>query len=149
MARNYRQGKFKPLNPGKYIGDPTKIVYRSGWEHKTMKKLDESSSVIGWGSEEVVIPYISPVDGRAHRYFMDFLVVAKDPKGNKLITLIEVKPYDQTMPPKMTGSKKKERLMTEIATYAVNQAKWEAAAEYCAKRGWAFKILTEKDINFV
>ena len=149
MARNYKQGQFKPKNPGKYIGDPTKIVYRSSWESKTMRKLDESSSVLGWNSEEVVIPYISPVDGRAHRYFVDFLVVAKNPSGDKVITLIEVKPFEQTMAPHMTATKKKERYMNEIATWAVNQAKWEAATAYCAKRGWTFKILTEKDINFV
>lgn len=149
MARNYRQGKFKPNNPQKYMGDPTKIVFRSSWESKTMRKFDESPTVIGWCSEEVVIPYISPVDGRAHRYFVDFLVVAKNPQGEKVVTLIEVKPYEQTLPPKMTGSKKKERLMSEIATYAVNQAKWAAAEAYCVKRGWKFTILTEKDINFV
>lgn len=149
MARRYKQGKFKPTNPGKYIGDPTEIVFRSGWESKLMRKLDESSSVIGWNSEEVVIPYISPVDGRAHRYFVDFLVVAKNSKGDKIITLIEVKPYDQTIPPKASKGKKQERLITELTTYAVNQAKWAAAEEYCKRRGWHFKVLTEKSINFI
>ncbi len=149
MARRYKQGKFKPINPGKYIGDPTEIVYRSGWEAKLMRKLDESPSVIGWNSEEVVIPYISPVDGKAHRYFVDFLVVAKSPKGDKVITLIEVKPYDQTVPPKVGKGKRQDRLISELSTYAVNQAKWAAAEEYCKRRGWHFKVLTEKSINFI
>ena len=149
MARNYKQGQFRPKNPSKYIGDPTKIVYRSGWESKMMRKLDESTTIIGWNSEEVVIPYISPVDGRAHRYFVDFLVVAKSPTGDKVITLIEVKPYAQTLMPKQTAKKTKERFMSELSTYAVNQAKWEAAEAYCTKRGWKFTVLTENDINFV
>jgi len=114
-----------------------------------MRKLDESSTIIGWNSEDVIIPYISPVDGRAHRYFVDFLVVAKGPTGEKIITLIEVKPYAQTLKPTMTAKKTKERFMGEIATYAVNQAKWAAAEAYCVKRGWKFTVLTENDINFV
>lgn len=149
MARNYKQGQFRPKNPAKYIGDPTKVVYRSGWESKLMRKLDESSTILGWCSEEIVIPYISPVDGRSHRYFVDFLVVAKNPKGEKVITLIEVKPYAQTLMPKQTAKKTKERFMSELSTFAVNQAKWEAAEAYCAKRGWKFTVLTENDINFV
>ena len=114
-----------------------------------MRKLDESSTIIGWNSEDVIIPYISPVDGRAHRYFVDFLVVAKSPNGDKVITLIEVKPYAQTLMPKQTAKKTKERFMSELSTYAVNQAKWEAAEAYCTKRGWKFTVLTENDINFV
>lgn len=149
MARNYKQGQFKPKNPTKYMGDPTKVVYRSGWEKKLMIKLDESSTILGWCSEEVIVPYISPLDGRAHRYFVDFLVVAKDPKGEKIITLIEVKPYAQTLMPKQTAKKTKERFMSELSTFAVNQAKWEAAEAYCNKRGWKFTVLTENDINFV
>lgn len=149
MARHYRQGKFKPINPSKYIGDPTAISYRSGWELKLMRKLDEASSVIGWNSECIIIPYISPVDGRAHRYFVDFLVVAKNPKGDKVVTLIEVKPYDQTVPPTITKRKKQDRIISEVTTYAVNQAKWAAAQAYCDKRGWLFKVLTERDINFI
>lgn len=114
-----------------------------------MCKLDESSTILGWNSEDVVIPYISPVDGRAHRYFVDFLVVAKAPNGDKVITLIEVKPFAQTQLPKASAKKTKERYMNEVATYAVNQAKWAAAEAYCAKRGWKFTVLTENDINFV
>jgi hypothetical protein len=149
MARNYKQGKFAPTRPEKYIGDPTQVVYRSGWERKMMRKLDESSTILGWSSETVIIPYISPVDGRAHRYFVDFLVVAKSPNGDKIVTLIEVKPYAQTIQPVKTARKTKERFMSEIATYAVNQAKWAAAEAYCVKRGWKFTVLTENDINFV
>jgi len=33
-----------------------------------------------------------------------------------------------------------------VFTYAKNTAKWKAAEEYCRKKGWKFKILSEKDI---
>lgn len=143
MARNYKQGRFIPVNPKKYMGDPTKIIYRSSWEKRFFLKLDESPNVAGWASEEVVIPYYSPVDNKMHRYFVDVLVVSKD----KVVTLIEIKPWAQTQPPKTSG-RKKSTVINEVMTYAVNQAKWDAARDYCAKKGWSFKIVTEKDINF-
>ena len=40
-----------------------------------MVYCDNNESVIEWGSEEVVIPYKSPWDGRIHRYFPDFFTV--------------------------------------------------------------------------
>jgi hypothetical protein len=73
MAKYY-QGRFKPKNPKKYMGDPTNIIYRSGWEFKLMRYLDVHPDVIEWGSEELIVPYRSPIDGRMHRYFPDFLV---------------------------------------------------------------------------
>lgn len=143
MARAYKQGRFIPLNPKKYMGDATNIIYRSSWELKFLKKLDSSSNVLGYVSEEVVIPYLSPVDLKMHRYFVDILVVSK----SKVVTLIEIKPWAQTQPPK-TGSRKKSTVINETMTYAVNCAKWEAAEAYCKKKGWIFKIVTEKDLNF-
>lgn len=143
MARKYRQGIFKPKNPHKYLGDPTNIVYRSSWELKFLRKLDLSENVIGYASEEITIPYISPIDGKMHRYFADILVVSK----NKQCTLIEIKPYAQTLPPKKR-KKLDERAVHETMTYLVNQAKWDAAKAYCDKKGWVFKVITEKDINF-
>ena len=59
MTRNYKQGLFSPRNPKKYMGDPTNIVYRSGWEKRVMDWADGNSNVLRWSSEEVVIPYKS------------------------------------------------------------------------------------------
>ena len=73
MTKSY-SGKFKPSYPGKYKGDPTNIIYRSLWERKFMVWCDRNINVEEWGSEEIIIPYISPVDGRVHRYFPDFYV---------------------------------------------------------------------------
>lgn len=107
-----------------------------------MVKFDLSSEVIAWASEEVIVKYLSPVDNRVHRYFIDFLVVNKDKK----VTLIEVKPYAQTLLPEAKKGKSKARYVSEISTYMVNQAKWAAAEAYCAQKGWTFKVVTEKDI---
>jgi hypothetical protein len=105
-----------------------------------MRSLDSDPSVIHWSSEEVVIPYKSPVDGRYHRYFVDFWVKKKD--GTYLL---EVKPFHQTQPPKV--AKKTKRYINEVLTYGVNEAKWKAAQEYCADRGWRFQLLTEHELG--
>ena len=96
MAHNYKQGFFKPQNPKKYIGDPTNIVYRSGWEKRVMDWADTNPNVTRWCSEEIVIPYISPVDNRPHRYFVDFYVEAIRKDGQTAKMLLEVKPKAQT-----------------------------------------------------
>lgn len=145
MAYDYKQGKFTPKFPQKYIGDPTNIVFRSGWERRVMQSLDENTLIVRWASEEVVIPYISPIDNRPHRYFVDFYVEAKQPDGSIRKILIEVKPAAQTKPPK-TPKRKTKRYITEVMTWGVNEAKWKAAQEYCLDRGWEFQIITEADL---
>jgi len=148
----YYQGRFKPKNPQKYKGDPTNIVYRSGWELKLFNYLDEHPNVIKWGSEELVIPYKSPIDGRWHRYFPDVYVEQIGIEGKKQTILIEVKPKSQTVAPnpdnKLTAKgKPTKRYLTEVMTYGVNQAKWKAAQEFCADRGWNFLIMTEIELG--
>lgn len=134
------KGNFKPTNPQKYEGDPTNIVYRSSWELKCMRYFDQHPGVLRWSSEEIVIPYLSPVDGRYHRYYPDFKV-----KMETGTVLVEVKPFAQTQAP-VVGNKKKKTLLNEVKTYAVNQAKWAAARNFCDVRGWKFITMTEKEI---
>ena len=139
-------GLFKPKHPEKYVGDPTNIVYRSSWEVKVMSWLDNNDSIITWASEELFIPYISPVDNRWHRYFPDFLVKYRT-KDNKLSTMmLEVKPKKQTAQPELQKSKTKQ-FINEVKTWGVNQAKWKAANEYCLDRGWEFKLITEDHLG--
>lgn len=140
------QGKFKPQNPKKYKGDPTNIIYRSGWELKFMHYLDRHPDIIEWGSEEVIIPYKSPVDGKYHRYFTDFFVVKINKDGSREKLIIEIKPFKQTIPPEVKKRKTKQYLF-EVQTYMVNDAKWKYAKKYCDERGWKFQILTEKELN--
>jgi hypothetical protein len=139
------QGQFRPKNPKKYNGDPTNIVYRSSWEHRVMKYLDDSPNIIWWASEELPIKYISPVDNKVHRYFPDFIVKLKKKDGSTKTVVMEIKPEKQTKLPKQT--RKTKRFIQETATYAVNQEKWRAADIFCKEHGWEFMVLTEKDLG--
>lgn len=140
------KGKFRPNNPSKYIGDPTNIIYRSLWERRFMLYCDTEDSILRWGSEEVVIPYMSPIDNKMHRYYVDFIVEVKQRDGKNKTKLIEVKPAKQCVPPKKQ-TRKTRRYITEVKTWGVNSAKWEAAREYAENRGWEFQILTEKELQ--
>jgi hypothetical protein len=140
------KGFFKPQNPVKYKGDPTGIVYRSSWELKFMSYLDKHDDVIVWQSEELFIPYRSPVDNKIHRYFPDFVVKKRDKDGTVKTVMIEVKPEAQTKPPKKP-SKVSKRYINEVYTWGVNEAKWKAANEFCMDRGWSFHVFTEKQLG--
>lgn len=140
------KGKFKPQNPEKYKGNSQNIVYRSLWELKVMKYFDLNPNVIFWASEELIIPYLSPVDQKIHRYFPDFLVQFKTKDGDFQTYLLEVKPHKQTKLPEKRG-KKQSRFLSEAKTYAINQEKWKAADAYCQKRGWTFKLITEHELG--
>lgn len=139
------QGKFRPKHPQKYKGDPSNIIYRSLWEFKLMRYLDKHPEISQWASEEHIIPYRSPIDGRKHRYFPDFWIK----KSDGSCSLIEVKPSAQTKPPVgITKNMKPTRSqLNEIMTYGINKAKWEAAQKYCTQKGWSFLIMTEKELG--
>jgi hypothetical protein len=139
-------GRFTPKNPKKYIGDSKNIIYRSSWECKVMSWLDLNDDIVSWASEELIIPYVSPIDNRVHRYFPDFLVKVRTKTGIMKTLLLEVKPKKQTMEPEPRKRMTKQYL-NEITTYGVNQAKWKAANEFCLDRGWEFKILTEEHLG--
>ena len=139
-------GKYRPSQPQKYKGDPTNIIYRSLWERKFMVWCDKNENVLEWGSEEIVIPYISPVDNRVHRYFPDFYVRARTRSGRTQRFIVEVKPKSQTAPPKRKG-RVTRKYLSEVKTYAVNDAKWKAAREYCNDRKMEFMILTEVELK--
>ena len=139
------RGKFKPKNPKKYMGDPTKITYRSLWERKCMLTFDDNPNILKWASEEIAIPYVSPVDRQRHKYFPDFIIELKNRLGKIENVMIEVKPKKQCLPPK-PRKRKTQAFLNESKTYAVNQAKWAAAEALCKRKGWEFKVLTEKEI---
>jgi hypothetical protein len=107
-----------------------------------MVYCDNNPNILKWSSEEIIIPYRSPIDKRIHRYFPDFWIQIKNSKDIKEARLIEVKPKAQTQIPKKK-TKVTRKYLKEIYTYGVNEAKWKAAEEYCKDRGWKFQILTE------
>jgi hypothetical protein len=111
-----------------------------------MNWLDTTESVIEWGSEELIIPYKSPVDNRWHRYFPDFYVKVKQKDDTIKVLILEIKPAKQTKPPEKKKRVTKQYIQ-EVVTWGINEAKWKAANEYCLDRGWQFKVLTEHDLG--
>ena len=111
-----------------------------------MAYLDKHPDVLGWASEEVMIPYKSPIDGRKHRYYPDFYIKVKESNGKIKRYIIEIKPKKQTVEPKMKKRKTKGYIY-EVYEYARNQAKWKAAEEFCKDRMWEFKVLTEDELG--
>lgn len=129
---------FNPKNTKKYVGDPSKIVCRSLWERNVCKFCDEHPAILKWSSEEVAIPYFSPIDEKVHNYFPDFLIQFNNKSGLQT-WMVEIKPKKQTYL-KENASKREQVIWT------INSAKWKAAEAYCNKNNMIFKIITEKEL---
>ena len=140
------KGKFRPKITKKYKGDYTNIIYRSLWELKFMKYCDSNQNILEWGSEEIIIPYISPLDNRPHRYFPDFYIKVRENTGQIKKMIIEIKPKRQCIEPKVQKIKTKS-YVREVCEYVKNQAKWEAATDFCKDRMMDFKVLTESELG--
>jgi hypothetical protein len=76
---------------------------------------------------------------------VDFRICVQTKEGKKTY-LIEIKPEKQTKAPE---KKKKvtKTFVKEVVTFAVNDAKWDAARAYCKLKGWDFMILNEHDLQ--
>lgn len=143
----YRQGYYHLLNPNKYIGDPSKIIFRSGWEKKFATYCDVNDRVVAWASEPFVIQYLHPIDKVMKPYNVDFYV--KIEKGENIFSeyLIEVKPSKQLLqpihPPGRVTEKRLNAYYAQMKTYLVNLSKFQAAKSYAENRGWQFVVVTE------
>lgn len=137
----YHKRKYVPMFPEKYAGDPTNIIMRSSWETRFALWCDRNPAIVKWSSEETVIPYLSPVDGKMHRYFVDFKIKTKDNR----VFLVEIKPQKETVMPKKSNNKVK--YLEESKKFLVNQAKWKYAEEYAKDRNYNFIVLTEKELG--
>jgi hypothetical protein len=140
------RNKFFPKNTSKYIGDPNKIVCRSLWERKFCKYLDENKNILRWAFEKIEIPYESPLDKQLHHYIPDFILEKKNKDNSVSTILVEIKPLKQTKKPILTETVSKKTYSKNMQTYLVNEAKWEAARNFCKKNDIQFMILTEKEI---
>lgn len=141
----YKQGIFIPVHPEKYVGS-SQIKYRSSWELRLMKWLDNHPSIICWNSEDFIVKYVSPLDNKQHKYYIDFVAKMRLKDGSEKTYAIEVKPLKEMVPPS-NRIRNKQRLLIETTTYIVNQAKWETAKEYCTKIGIEFIVLNETDLG--
>ena len=111
-----------------------------------MVYCDLNENILEWGSEEIIVPYRSPLDNRYHRYFPDFYIKVKEKSGFIQKYLIEVKPFKQTKEP-IPQKKKTKSYIYNVTEYVKNQAKWKAAKEFCKDRRWEFKVLTEHELG--
>jgi hypothetical protein len=134
-------GTYTPKHVEKYLGDPRRVFYRSLWEYRFMRRCDDTPGIVKWSSEEIVIPYVKPTDGQVHRYFPDFRIDVKTTAGPIHTSIIEIKPRAQCRAPK--ARKKTRKFLKEVMTYEINEAKWAAARQFCALRGWSFVVLDE------
>lgn len=133
----YKQGYIDPRSCKKLFNQLSRerIIYRSSYELKFITWLEQSNLVKGWGSECFCIPYLF-VDGTTHRYYPDYFVEMMD--GTKMV--VEIKPYNQTQKPVNENC-------WAAKEYAKNMCKWKATLEFCEKKGYKFKVLTEKTIK--
>lgn len=149
---NCSQGIFKIPKEfqHKYKGDKSNIIYRSSWERKFMDYCCCNNSIIWWTSE-FPIKYISPIDKKYHTYFIDFVICTRkkvNEQYKQQITLVEVKPLNQTIPPKPTAKNRMtKRYINECRTFEINKAKWSTIRQICKLKGWEFVILTENTFN--
>jgi hypothetical protein len=145
----YKQGYYKLVNPEKYLGDPTKIIFRSSWEKRFATYCDHEERIIAWSSEPLKIPYLDPVSGETKSYNPDFYVRLKTVEGFQEF-LVEVKPSRQLQVPNKPSGRITEKKMVSynnaMKTYIVNLAKFKAARDYSHGRGWEFIVVTESFI---
>lgn len=141
---------YRPVNPDKLSGQ-SNVICRSSWELIFCRFADNNPNVISWSSESIGIPYIDKtkrtIEGFKKRtYYPDFLLKIKNGNNGFKIWMVEIKPYKETIQPVMGKRKSKETYMREQNTWIVNQCKWAAAKALCDRRGWIFRILTEKEL---
>jgi hypothetical protein len=143
---------YRPKNVKKYIGNPPHCIIRSSWELIFCKWADNNPAIVEWASEPLPIPYIDKMQRdsngmpKKRRYFPDFIVKILNKEGKIDTWIVEIKPYKETIPPKPGRTKSQQTKLYEAKTWATNTAKWRAAEEFCRRRGWLFRILTEKQL---
>lgn len=133
------KGLYKPINPEKYLGDPTKIRFLSSWELRFMNFCDKNPNVLKWGSEEFRIKYYNPIKQKVCDYIPDFLIKYKDRNGLIVTEVIEIKPKKQTVVGKKVSTYDKVQLV-------INHAKWTAAKAFCDQHSVKFRVLTEEEL---
>lgn len=141
--KSWAQGTYTPKHPEKYIGDLSKLIYKSSWELTCFRFFDNNLNVIRWGYEPLAIPYLKPTDNRVHKYHPDFFVEYIDRNNEVIREVIEVKPKNQAT---MSTAKRHKTRLQENLTYAINVAKWTAAKRWCEERNIGFRVVVEDEI---
>ena len=139
MSLKFAKDRFVIKNPEKYVGtrDP---IYRSSWEQTFMLFCDNNPAIQQWSSEPLRIPYRDPLTGKQTVYVPDFLIMYTDRNSKKHVELIEIKPASQMLKEKVGKNPYNQ------AQFVKNQAKWQAANEWCKQQGIRFRVINEHDI---
>ena len=112
-TKRYKVGSFYSLKMNK------KFIYRSSWECRFYKCLDEDYNVVEYNAEPFGIEYV--YQNKIRHYYPDILL-----KNNLTFKLIEIKPQRMVEKPE-------------------NKAKFEAAKKYCSENSLLFEVWTEKN----
>lgn len=122
-----KRKKKSHYHTGSYTSSKTGKVYeyRSGWEEKYMRWLDQNPDVLTWSYEELLIQYISNLKTRrVRKYIPDFCVEYKS--GRKVI--VEIKPADKV-------------------DAITNKKKFRFAENWCQTNKHDFEIVTEHELK--
>lgn len=136
---------YVPRNPKKYIGKGPCIL-RSSWERTFSQWCDNNPGIIAWSSEALEVPYFDPVKNKQRRYYPDFIIKTIGKDNKEQVTVVEIKPWKEIMAPTASKGKSQKTRLYEAATYATNSSKWKAASEFCRRRGWIFKLISEREL---
>lgn len=144
----YSQGYFVPENKDKYVGDITKIIYRSSWEYKFCKYCDLTEAIEKWSSEPFPIKYYDPINKKKRSYYVDFYIKLKLVNNEYKDYLVEVKPKSKLTPPKQNFQRSTLKKVKEfnylLEEYIINKAKKEAAEEFAKTINYSYMIVTEE-----
>lgn len=160
---NYKSGNYMPKNRHKFykFNSEGGIYYRSSLEYKVLLYLDVyNDNVVKIAVEHLAIPYVLKkidkygyvVSTSNHRYFVDVYYELKMDDGSIKKVALEIKPQEQTKPPKFKETARLTKKQLENYKYSVdewnrNMCKWEAAIQYCESKGVMFRLMTEAEIN--
>lgn len=142
----FHNGYYNVKNRDKYIGDWTKVIYRSSWERNFCVFCDNSSSIEKWSSEPFPIEYFNPVDNKIHEYNVDFYIRMVHDNGTIEDYLVEIKPkhkLSKPIPPKSNTLKNIKKYNEQCKEYITNSAKFAAAKKFAALQGKKFIVITE------
>lgn len=151
MRSKHKEGYYQVMNPNKYLGDLTKVIFRSSYEETFFRELDLDPAVICWVAEppEFKIKYYHPIKKRWASYFPDAMCV-KMHGDKKIKCLIEIKPKSKLKMPvktKTTDSKKIASFNRRMAEFSVIDAKRKSAVDYCRMKGMIYVFITEDTVK--
>lgn len=146
--KRFHQGYVKLIHPEKFIGDYSEKVgvpYRSGLEYRFIKTIDSSEVCIRWTYEHdaFIIPYMSPIDHRQHRYYPDFYVEVRLYNGETKRYLVEVKAQKDTQKPDPKKFKDRSSYAYQLRQSLLVEVKRRAAENWCKQHGLQYLFVTE------